>query len=159
MSLSDEYKRQFSWRSWSPILEALPSPAGQSILDLGCAVGDQAAELVARGACVIGLDANDELLREAQTRCLANAEFRKADLRTLTEIDAPVDGIWCSFTAAYFPDLPDVLEAWRARFDRMQLLRDFCGSDFEHVRAEFLDCLTRVDHRSDAKVCCCIATK
>jgi hypothetical protein len=52
-----------------------------------------------------------------------------------------------------------VHEAWRARFDRMKLLRDFCGSDFEQVREEFLDCLTRDDHRSDAKVSYCIAIR
>jgi hypothetical protein len=38
------------------------------------------------------------------------------------------------------------------RFDRMKLLRDFCGSEFDQVRKEFLYCLTRVDHWSDAKV-------
>ena len=50
MSLSDDYSRQFAWRSWATILDALPPLAGQTVLDLGCAVGDQAAELVARGA-------------------------------------------------------------------------------------------------------------
>lgn len=210
-------------------------------------MGDQAAELVARGARVIGFDTNDELLQSARARGLAGAEFRKADLRLLTDVGGPVDGLWCSFTAAYFPNLTgaleswgshlrsggwvalteiddlfghaplgararslldeyardallagrydfhmgrklagylqqsgfaisklltvadqelsfsgpaqeDVLEAWRKRFDRMQLLRDFCGSDFPQVRAEFLDCLTRADHCSHAKVYSCLAT-
>ena len=248
MGLSNDYKRQFGWRSWPTIFDALPSLAGQTVLDLGSAVGDQAAELVARGARVIGVDANEDLLLEARSRRLANAEFRKADLRTLTDLGAPVDGLWCSFTAAYFPDLsgvlgswrrhlrsggwvaltdvddlfghepldsrtksllesyardafvasrydfhigrklgdhlrrsgftvwkaltledhelsfdgparPEVVDAWRTRLDRMKLLRDFCGPDFEQVREQFLDCLTRTDHRSAAKVHCCIATK
>jgi trans-aconitate methyltransferase len=248
MSLSDEYRRQFAWRSWAVILDALPSVAGQTVLDLGCAVGDLAAELVARGAHVIGLDANEELLLKAQARNLPNAEFRKADLRSFTNPGMQVDGLWCSFTAAYFPDLPDVLqswtkplrsggwvalteidnlfghepldvrakallddyardafrsgrydfymgrrlagylersgfaiskilvvedqefsfqgpaqqvviEAWRGRFHRVSTLRDFCGSEFEHVREEFLDCLARDDHWSDAKVYSCIAIK
>jgi SAM-dependent methyltransferase len=248
MSLSDQYKRQFGWRSWAVILDALPPVAGQTVLDLGCAVGDQAAELVARGARVIGLDANEELLLESQARDLANAEFRKADLRSFTNPGKPVDGLWCSFAAAYFPDLPDLLlswtkhlrsggwvalteidnlfghgplrarakallddyarhafvsgrydffmgrrlagylersgfaiskilivedrefsfqgpaqqevvEAWRGRFDRMSSLRDFCGSEFERVREEFLACLARDDHCSNAKVYSCIAIK
>ncbi len=211
-------------------------------------MGDQAAELVGRGARVIGVDANEDLLLEARSRRLANAEFRKADLRMLTDLGAPVDGLWCSFTAAYFPDLSGVLrswrrhlrsggwvalteindllghtplaarakslleeyardaflagrydfhmgrklaghlersgftvwkvltledqefsfrgpaqqaviDAWRTRFQRMKLLRDLCGPDFEQVQEEFLDCLTRADHESVAKVFCCIGTK
>ncbi|MFQ5891086.1 MAG: class I SAM-dependent methyltransferase [Gemmatimonadota bacterium] len=248
MSLSSDYKRQFGWRDWPTIFDALPPLQGQSVLDLGCGVGDLAAEFVARGARVIGVDMNEELLREAQSRRLANAEFRKADLRTLTDLGDAVGGLWCSFTAAYFPGLPvalaswekylqpggwaalteiddlfgheplgartkslleayardafvagrhdfhmgrklgdhlgrsgftvsevftvddrefsfvgpahpEVLDAWRNRFDRMKLLRDFCGSEFEQVRQEFLACLMHADHRSVAKVFCCIATK
>jgi ubiquinone/menaquinone biosynthesis C-methylase UbiE len=70
------------WRAWSTIFDALPPLRGQTVLDLGCGVGDQAAELVARGARVIGVDMNDELLRTARSRRLENSEFRKGDLRT-----------------------------------------------------------------------------
>jgi SAM-dependent methyltransferase len=219
---------------------------GATVLDLGCGVGDLAAELVARGAHVIGFDMNEELLREARSRQLSNAEFRTADLRTFPNLGVAADGLWCSFTAAYFPDLPtalaawarnvkpggwialteiddlfgheplsvrtksllmayaekalaagwydfhmgrklrqhleksgltvsrlltvedqefsfsgpaspEVLESWRARLNRMGLLRDFCGSDSEQVQKEFLGCLMREDHRSLATVYCCIA--
>jgi SAM-dependent methyltransferase len=248
MSLSNEYKRQFGWRSWPSIFDELPPLHGRTILDLGCGVGDQAAELVARGARVIGIDMNEELLSEAQSRQLPNAEFRIGDLPTLPDLGVAVHGLWCSFTAAYFPDLPaalaswashlqpgawvvltevddlfgheplsartkalfagyardalvagrydfhmgrklrnyleqtgftvskvltlqdqelsfggparpEVADAWRTRFDRMTLLRNFCGTDFEQVREEFLGCLVRADHSSVAKVYCCIATK
>ena len=246
MSLSDEYKRQFFWRSWSSIFDALPPLHGRTILDLGCGVGDQAAEMVARGARVIGIDMNEALLREAQSRQLPDAEFRMGDLRTSPDPGVAVDGLWCSFTAAYFPDLPaaltswasrlqpggwvaltevddlfgheplsawtkallegfaqnalvagydlrmgrklqdhleqsgftvskiltlsdqefsfagparlEVVDAWRARFDRMPLLRNFCGTHFDEVQEEFLGCLMRTDHSSVAKVYCCIAT-
>jgi hypothetical protein len=57
------------------------------------------------------------------------------------------------------PARPEVVDAWRARFKRMKLLRDFCGSNIDKVEEEFLGCLTREDHRSVAKVCCCIATR
>lgn len=57
------------------------------------------------------------------------------------------------------PACQEVVDSWRSRFDRRNLLRDFCGSDFEAVQQEFLECLTRADHRSVAKVYCCIATK
>jgi len=248
MSLSSEYQRQREWRAWPKIFDALPLLRGQTVLDLGCGVGDQAAELVARGARVIGIETNEVFLLAARSRPIPNAEFHAEDLRTLPELGVVADGLWCSFTAAYFPDLapvlaswgkqlrpggwaaltevddlfgheplgerpkswldgyardalaagrydfhmgrklgdhlercgftistsmtledqelafdgparPEVVDAWRARFDRMKLLRDFCGRDFEGVRDEFLGCLARVDHRSVAKVRCCIATK
>jgi len=247
MSLSSEYKRQFGWRDWPAIFDVLPSLQGQTVLDLGCGVGDLAAEFVARGARVIGVDMNEELLREARSRQLWYAEFRAADLRTLPDLGIAADGLWCSFATAYFPDLPtaltawarsvtaggwialtevddlfgheplnvrtkalfrayaeeafaagrydfhmgrklrahlersgftvsktltledqelsfsgaarpEVLDAWRARFNRMTLLRDFCGPESEQAQEAFLGCLKRADHTSVAKVYCCIAT-
>ncbi len=112
MTLASDYKRQLGWRDWPGVLDALPPLAGTTILDLGCGVGDLAAEFVARGARVIGVDMNDELLHEARSRGLVGAEFRCHDLRTPLELDAPVDGLWCSFTAAYFVDLPAALALW-----------------------------------------------
>jgi SAM-dependent methyltransferase len=248
MSLAADYKKQFAWRDWPSIFEALPLLQGKTILDLGCAVGDQAAEFVDRGAHIIGIDINEELLQEARSRRLPNAEFRNCDLRQLPELDVLADGLWCSFAAAYFPDLTavlalwgkhlrpgawmaitevddlfgheplsarvlsllegyaadalaagrydfhmgrklrdhleragfavgkvltvqdqelsfdgparaDVLDAWRARLDRMRLLHDFCGAAFEQVRTEFLGCLASPHHRSFAKVYCCCASK
>lgn len=61
---------------------------------------------------MIGIDMNEELLREAQSRSLENAEFRLHDLCALPDLGRLADGIWCSFTAAYFPHLPTVLGSW-----------------------------------------------
>lgn len=248
MSLASEYQRQFGWRNWPAIFDALPSLQGQTILDFGCGVGDLAAEFVTRGARVIGVDLNEELLGEARSRQISNAEFQMGDLRASLDLGIAADGLWCSFTAAYFPDLstvlatwarnvklggwialteiddlfgheplsagtkallgayaddalatgrydfqmgrklrdhlersglrvskvltfedqelsfdgpaaPDVLNAWRTRFARMKLLRDFCGPCIDRIEKEFLGCLMRADHRSLAKVYCCIANK
>jgi SAM-dependent methyltransferase len=245
MTVSTEYKRQLAFRPWAKVFEALPTVSGQTVLDLGCGMGDQLAELVARGARVIGVDLNDELLAEARERQLAGAELRKGDLREPLDLGVVVDGIWCSFTAAYLPEPAealaswarhlrpggwialteiddlfghepldartralldayareslaagrydfhmghklsahleragfaisktltfedqelsfegpapaDVLDAWRNRLDRMKLLQDFCGAELEHVRESFIGCLARPDHRSVAKVYCCI---
>src|SRR5262249_27291876 len=241
-----ESKRQFAWRAWPQVFEALPSVRGRLVLDLGCAVGDQAAELVARGAQVIGVDIDEELLTEARSRSLDNAQFLQCDLRALPDLGVTADGVWCSFAAAYLTDLPatlqswkrhlrpggwialteiddlfghqplspeaksvfaayavnalatkrydfhmgrklrpaleqcgftvakelglldeelsftgparwEVIDAWRARLDRMKLLRDFAGGRFEDLRQEFLQCLASPQHRSTAAVCCCIA--
>ena len=248
MALADEYERQFAWRSWPRIFDALPSVSGARILDLGCGRGDHAAELVRRGAVVVGIDANEELIGVARSRRLQNAEFRLGNLRDLASGDDRFDGIWCSFAAAYFPDLAsalaawqtslkaggwialtevdnlfghepldgstaalldgyaaealsagrydfhmghklarhasdagltvaneftvpdqelsfdgpaddDVVIAWSERFDRMTLLHSYCGAEFPKVRADFLHCLKTPQHRSIAKVHCCIAVK
>jgi SAM-dependent methyltransferase len=247
MSLASEYKQQFGWRAWPRIFDALRPLHGQTVLDLGCGVGDLAAELVARGARVIGVDGNEELLDAARSRGLADAEFRSGDLRAPLDLGVLVDGLWASFVPAYFPELaavlglwrtylrpggwialteiddlfgheplgertrsllgtyaqdafaagwydfqmgrklrghleqsgfavstelivedqefssdgpalPEVVEGWRRRLQRMKLLRDFCGPEFEQVRDDFLGCLAHADHRSAAKVYCCIAT-
>jgi hypothetical protein len=51
----------------------------------------------------------------------------------------------------------EVSEAWRLRFDQMHLLRNFCGTEFQEVRDDFLNCLNRDDHYCTATVQCCIA--
>lgn len=246
MELASQYRRQFAWREWPTILDALPPLAGATVLDLGCGFGDLSAQLVARGARVIAIDSDASLIREAQSLGLPNAQFMTADISAPLSIAEPVNGIWCSFVPAYFPDLgaalsrwcghleqdgwialtevddlfgheplggdskalldayaadalaagiydfhmgaklgphlqaagltvlrgltlrdrelafdgpaePVVLDAWRARFDRMKRLQAFCGERFSIVRQEFLKALSRQDHRSRAKVISCIA--
>jgi SAM-dependent methyltransferase len=112
MSLSEEYQRQFELRSWQTMLELLPALAGTLVLDLGCNIGDQAAELAARGARVIGIDANKELLSVARTRGIPRAEFRSGDLTEPLDVSGFADGIWSSFVPAYFPDLTLRLKQW-----------------------------------------------
>ena len=118
MSLADEYKRQARWRDWEAVLRLLPLRAGERVLDLGCALGDQSAMLAARGAQVVGVDANAELLAQADRRAIPGASFVQADAADVSGLGLdPVDGIWSSFTAAYFPDFGPVLASW------LQLLR------------------------------------
>ena len=246
MTLVDDYARQYRWRSWALVLDALSNIDGQVVLDLGCGIGDLAVELSARGASVIGVDGNEDFVQFASSRGIRNAEFRVADLRSFREPGLRVDGIWSSFTTAYFPALPEtlrawgehlrpggwialteiddlfghhplsdrtrellngyvgdsllnarydflmgrkmadylrqvnftvstaftvpdaelsfvgaappeVIAAWRTRFDRMGLLREFCGTDFQSVKDDFLNCLGRYDHWCAATVQCCIA--
>ena len=53
------------------------------------------------GAQVIGVDANEELLRAARTR-YPEVRFERLDLGELTPASfGHVDGVWASFVAAY----------------------------------------------------------
>jgi SAM-dependent methyltransferase len=115
MALEDEYRHQLRWRAWDTILDALPGLAGTLVYDLGCGIGDQAALLTGRGARVVGIDANEALLAVARARMLPAATFVAADLRRTDAVSARADGLWCSFVAAYLPDLTSVLTAWRHR--------------------------------------------
>jgi 2-polyprenyl-3-methyl-5-hydroxy-6-metoxy-1,4-benzoquinol methylase len=112
MSLASDYRRQFEWRDWQTILNALPPLQNQTVIDLGCGVGDLASVLAARGAYVVGVDTNEELLEHARSRQIKNVEFRNVDLRGAFELGIAADGIWCSFTAAYFTDLSCALTSW-----------------------------------------------
>ena len=57
--LVDEYRKQRAWRPWPAVFRLLPDISGQIVLDLGCGIGDQAAELSDRDATVIAVDGND----------------------------------------------------------------------------------------------------
>jgi hypothetical protein len=50
----------------------------------------------------------------------------------------------------------EVVAAWEDRFDRMTLLQRYCGEAFPSVRAELLHCLRSPEHRSQARVICCL---
>jgi SAM-dependent methyltransferase len=112
MTLAAEYRQQFQWRPWKLIFEKLPLQPGQTILDLGCGIGDQARELASRGCKVIGIDGSQELINAAILEQTPNCEFLTCDLRNPSDVGISVDGIWCSFVAAYFTNLTWFLRGW-----------------------------------------------
>lgn len=112
MDLAAQYTRQYRWRAWPLAYEALPSLAGARVLDLGCAIGDQSRDLAARGAEVVGIDADESLLAWARSRAIPGAVFEHGDVRE-PPVQGLFDGIWASFVPAYFPDLHPVLSRWR----------------------------------------------
>ena len=111
MSLVQEYRRQFPWRDWPRALALCPIVRGQQILDLGCGPGDLSAELAARGLAVTGIDQDPELLAAARTYA-PDVHFEQQDLSDLALPIASFDGIWCSFTAAYFDDFAATFARW-----------------------------------------------
>lgn len=111
MSLADEYLAQFKWRDWAVALSHCPLRPGQSVLDLGCGPGEISGLLAQAGLRVTGVDADAELLavaRAAHPEC----RFEQQDLQDLALPPGAFDGLWCSFTAAYFPDFERLLIRW-----------------------------------------------
>lgn len=112
MSLGDEYKKQFAWRDWQSALDLCPIASGQRVLDLGCGPGDLSLEISIRGATVTGVDSNDELLSLAKIQCPTSCTFQLQDLNQLDLEKNSFDGLWCSFTAAYFTNFQETLNQW-----------------------------------------------
>lgn len=111
MRITAQYDRQYQWRDWQTAYRTLPGLEGQTVLDLGCAIGAQSQDLARMGANVIGIDLNPELVAMAAGKNIPRATFVLGDVREVS-LPNPVDGIWSSFTAAYFPDLQPVLQGW-----------------------------------------------
>jgi ubiquinone/menaquinone biosynthesis C-methylase UbiE len=112
MALTDEYHRQFAWRDWQTALASCAVQAGQKVLDLGCGPGDISLLLQQKGALVTGIEGDPELIKAARRKS-PESEFLQQDLRRLDLPEAAFDGLWCSFTAAYFVDLENALSGWR----------------------------------------------
>jgi ubiquinone/menaquinone biosynthesis C-methylase UbiE len=246
MTLVEEYRKQFAWRDWEKALSKCPIVPGQRVLDLGCGPGDISAELVARGARVTGIDADEELLAAARQKCPA-AIFENQDLNNLKLPPRSFDGLWSSFAIAYLINLntvlsqwlnllkknawicvvemddllgheplsketramiesfyedasqgprydfkagrkirsilesakfqveefelsdrelsfdgaaqPEILQAWRNRFKRMEGLGNFLGAKHSDFVEEFLCCIASESHVSHSKVIACIGTR
>lgn len=114
MTTKYEYTRQAEFRSWANYLKELPPNRNSSILDLGCGLGTTTKLLASKYSHVTGIDCNTTFVNNAvKDEQAANIRFIKADLRKINDLKLPkADGIWCSFTAAYFPDFNEVLPNW-----------------------------------------------
>ncbi|MBQ1019092.1 class I SAM-dependent methyltransferase [Micromonospora sp. D93] len=88
--------------------------ANADILDVGCGAGHYAAELLARGARVTGIDASATLLRHAHSRA-ARAELRLHDLEQPLDFaaDASFDGIVCALVIHHVTNRRQLLAEMR----------------------------------------------
>lgn len=114
MTLADQYRAQAAWRNWPQYLARLPLAPAQRVLDIGCGTGEVAALLAGQVAEVVGIDHDPALLAFARKSALGNCRFVHAGASDFTVPGgAPVDGIWSSFLAAYFPNLSPLLAYWK----------------------------------------------
>jgi SAM-dependent methyltransferase len=114
-ALAEHYRRQYPWRPWREIHALLGDLRGETVLDLGAGIGDQAADLARLGAQVIGVERNEELVEVARARSIPGARFLCEDILAPALDGLRVHGIWLAFAAAYFPDFDALLaraERW-----------------------------------------------
>jgi len=54
---------------------------------------------------------------------------------------------------------PEVVQAWRERFNRMGGLKTFLGNKHPEFVKEFIDCISSDNHRARCKVIACVGTR
>jgi len=107
----ERYRRNaaFVAQHGAPVLDLLAPQPGERILDLGCGEGALAAEIAARGARVVGIDASPEQIAACRARGIEaqvmdgarlafaaefDAVFSNAALHWIKDADAVIDGVW-----------------------------------------------------------------
>lgn len=96
-------KHSFVWQLSQGLVELLNPQPGEQILDLGCGTGQLTAAIAARGASVIGIDADPAMIAEAQAK-FPEIAFQVADARQF-RLPKPVDAIF-SNAALHWIDEP-----------------------------------------------------
>lgn len=91
--------------------ELIPNGEGKRILDAGCGHGRYAEWLIERGADVLAVDNNTEMLEQAGRRIGDRAAVRRADITEPLEFadDSEFDGVICGLSLHYVED-------WRQAF-------------------------------------------
>jgi SAM-dependent methyltransferase len=89
----------------------VPDVDGERVLDAGCGHGRYAAWLVERGADVLAVDRNPEMLDHARRRLGDRAEVRRGDITAPIEAAeaGEFDGVVCGLSLHYVED-------WREAF-------------------------------------------
>lgn len=105
------YDRSFGFVSayGAPLVELLDPQPGERILDLGCGTGQLAAEIAARGAEVIGLDASPEMIEQAR-RSYPQLRFMVGDAADF-RLAAPCDAVFSNAVIHWVPDHEGVARA------------------------------------------------
>ncbi|WP_435348663.1 class I SAM-dependent methyltransferase [Haloarchaeobius sp. HRN-SO-5] len=91
--------------------DLVPDVAGRRVLDAGCGHGRYAEWLLERGADVLAVDSNTEMLEQASRRIGDRAAIRQADITEPLEFadDDAFDGVVCGLSLHYVED-------WRQPF-------------------------------------------
>lgn len=102
MDILSEYRQQQTWRNWNRYLDRLPLKSTDTVLDLGCSVGD-VSHLFAQRACeVIGIDINQEFVDFCQKNKVTNQHFLCQSFEHINFEELPrFNGVWASFSLSY----------------------------------------------------------
>jgi ubiquinone/menaquinone biosynthesis C-methylase UbiE len=94
-----------------PVVQSLVGDIrGARVLEAGCGTGVYTEWLIGKGASIVGIDANENMMRFAQERNKSGAEFVLANLEEPLVFlkDGEFDGIVSALTITYLRDLRSV---------------------------------------------------
>jgi SAM-dependent methyltransferase len=115
-----EYDARFSFVTeyGAALVDLLDPTPGERVLDVGCGTGHLAAELVGRGAEVVGIDADDAMLEVARARygTTPGLTFVAADAMSFApdEVGGPFDAALSNAALHWMTRPDDVLGRIRA---------------------------------------------
>jgi trans-aconitate methyltransferase len=90
------------------LVDLLAPQAGERVLDLGCGTADLTAQIAARGAAVLGLDASSEMLAEARRKHPA-LELVLGDGQELS-FEREFEAVFSNATLHWMPRADDVAQ-------------------------------------------------
>jgi trans-aconitate methyltransferase len=91
---AERYQTQhnFVFDYGSSLVDVLNPQPGERILDLGCGTGELTREIMQRGANVLGIDADAQMISQAKVQN-PSIDFRVDDAQNFS-LDEPVDGVF-----------------------------------------------------------------
>ncbi|QQX80977.1 methyltransferase domain-containing protein [Shewanella sp. KX20019] len=105
MDLLEEYERQQTWREWPQYLQYIPVSKGDTVVDLGCSVGDVSALFSTRVKRVIGIDQDQDFINYCRKNKTSNQVFVHSRFETINyDSLGEVNGVWASFSISYLAD-------------------------------------------------------
>lgn len=91
-----QQKHAFVFHYGADVLQVLDPQPGERILDLGCGTGELTAQIAARGAHVLGVDASASMVEKAR-QSFPHLRFQQADARELGT-EQPFDAVFSNAT-------------------------------------------------------------
>ncbi|MBL0521278.1 methyltransferase domain-containing protein [Aeromonas enteropelogenes] len=102
MDLFQEYKKQQCWRDWERYLDIIPYRHDDSVLALGCSVGNVSKMFSLRVDRVTGVDINQDFIDVCESDKNFNERFICCDFSGLSAFQlGRISGVWSSFSLSY----------------------------------------------------------
>lgn len=102
-----EDRHSFVWQKAGDLIDLLDPRPGERILDLGCGTGHLTAQIAARGADAVGLDASASMVAQARQN-YPQLKFVLGDARAI-RFDQPFDAVFSNAVLHWIPEAALVL--------------------------------------------------
>jgi trans-aconitate methyltransferase len=137
---TNRYQSQhsFVYKYGNDLVDTLAPKSGELIVDLGCGTGELTYQIHQRGATVIGIDSDSNMIDRA-TQQYPNIEFRLADAQSF-EVSQTVDAFFSNAALHWIPNAESCVERIAACLrPNGRFIAEFGGAKNVHVIASFLE--------------------